>query len=231
MTTEDRLREALRAVDAYQPSPDLWARVEGSIEEDRRHRRRVLRVLGGILVTLAVAGVIGFAARVPTSDGMAVDWRAMAAIEVLLLLALIVGLGPALRRFGRTFVADVFRAHPATGRAFLALLDVAFYLVTAGYVLVSMRLDQPSPGELGVLAAQLSEAGARIGGLLLLMGVLHAVTLLALPFLGIVFTSGWHRPGGREHRPVPVGILIVAVGVIALALVAVGFLLVGIGGL
>jgi hypothetical protein len=230
MTTEDRLRDALRAADAYQPSPDLWARVEGSIEEDRRHRRRVLRVLGAILLAIAVAAAIAFAARVPTSDGTAVDWRAMAAIEVLLLLALIVGLGPALRRFGRMFVADVFRASPETGRAFLVLLDVAFYLVTAGYVLVSVSLDQPNAGELGVLAAQLSAAAARIGGLLLVMGVLHVATLLALPLLGIAFTSGWYRPAGRERHPVPVAVLIVAVAAIAAVLVVVGFVLVGLGG-
>lgn len=231
MTTEERLRNALRAADAYQPSPDLWARVEGSIEEDRRHRRRVLRGIGGIVATLAIAAAIGFAARVPTVEGTAVDWRAMAVVEVLLLASLIVGLGPALRRFGATFVADAFRANPSTGRTFLALLDVAFYLVTAGYVLVSLRLDQPNPGELGVLAAQLSHAATRIGGLLLLMGLLHVATLVALPLLGVVFTSGWHLDSGKERRPVPVAVLVLAVAAIGAVFVAVVAAVInGVGG-
>lgn len=230
MTTEDRLRNALRAADAYHPSPDLWARVEGSIEADRRHRRRVERVLGGILVMLVSTGAIGFAARVSTTAGTAVDWRAMAALEAMLLAGLIVGLGPGLRRFGQTFVAEVFRANPATGRAFLRLVDVAFYLVTAGYVLVSMRLEPPDPGELIPLDSQLSHASTRIGGLLLLMGILHVATLITLPVLGVVFTSGWRRNGGEERRPVPVAVLVLAVAALGAVLVAAGIVLVGMSG-
>lgn len=229
MTTEERLRAALLAADRYRPSPDLWARVAGSIEEDRRHRRRVARVLGviaGVLLAVVVAGV---AARVATRDGVAVDWRVLEGLEVVVLVTLIAGLGPALRRFGRTFVADVFRASPSTGRNFLLLLDIAFYLVAAGYVLVTVQLGQTGASDPDALASQLGGAAQRIGGVLLVMGVLHVATLIALPMLGPVFTSGWYRGDGRE-RLTPVAVLVVAVVAIAAVLVGVAFVLIGVGG-
>jgi hypothetical protein len=228
MTTEQRLHEALRAADAYEPSPDLWARVERSIEDDQSHRRRVVRTL--IAAGALAAGVLIAGAALRTPDGLAVDWRAMQVIEMVVLLALIVGLGPALRRFGGTFVAGVFRANPPTGRAFLALLDVAFYLVTVGYVFVSTNLADATAQDAAALASQFGDAALRIGGLLLVMGVLHVATVITLPLLGVVFTSGRRRASGGAAHTIPASLLVIAVGAIAAGLVAVAAVLVGVGG-
>jgi hypothetical protein len=34
---------------------------------------------------------------------------------------------------------------------------------------------------------------ARMGGLALLMGLLHSLTIVVLPILGLVFADGWRR--------------------------------------
>ncbi len=232
MTTEQQLREALRAVDDYEPSPDLWARVEGSIEADREHRRRLMRMFVGIAVAIAVLVAVAMFSVVGVGEQY-VEWRAMELIETAVLATLVVGLGPAIRRFGRTFAGDVFRANPATGRSFLRLLDVAFYLVFGGYILVTSSFLRPSVLEVGFLADQLGNAALRIGGLVLLMGVLHVVTLLALPVLGIAFTSGWRSAAGdddespeRGARSVPPWMLVVGVAAIAGLLVIVALVVV-----
>ena len=235
MTTEQQLRDALSVADQYEPSPDLWARVEGSIEEDRRHRKLLVRMVIGVLVTLGLLGGMAAASLVDRGVERFVDWRAMEAIETALLVTLVLVLGPALRRFGRTFATDVFRANPDTATDFLRLVDVAFYLVAGGYVLVTTAFDRPGSLDFDVLAHQLAGAAGRIGGLLLLLGVLHVVTLFALPILGIAFTSGWWRgdatPGSHDPaRPIPTPVLVVAVGVLAAALVGVALLLLGLGG-
>lgn len=224
MTTEEQLRDALRQADLYEPSVDLWARVEGSIEEDRHHRRRVVRTLTGVATMLAILSGFAALSLVGTGSGRSVDWRVMEAVEAALLVAIVLALGPAIRRFGRTLAADVFRTNPATGRRFLLVLDLAYYLVFAGYVMVTTRFARPGALDVGVLASQLEDAAMRTGGLLLLMGVLHVVTVLALPILGIAFTSSWrHEQGeGRGPRPIPTAVLVLGVAAIAAALVFLG---------
>lgn len=232
MTTEQQLREALRAVDGYQPSPDLWARVEGSIEADRLHRRRLMRLFVGIASAVAVLVAVAMLSLVGVGDQRRVDWRALELVETAVLATLVLGLGPAIRRFGRTFASDVFRVNPPTSRSFLRLLDVAFYLVFGGYILVTSSFVRPGLLAIGVLADQLGDAALRIGGLLLLMGVLHVVTLLALPVLGIAFTSGWRHDEadgdgpGRAARPLPPWVLVVGVAALAGCLVVVAFFVV-----
>ncbi|MBI2237588.1 MAG: hypothetical protein HYU54_03565, partial [Actinobacteria bacterium] len=49
MSLEERLREVLRRTDEYEPSPDLFARVRRSIEEDAAHRRRIRRAVASAL--------------------------------------------------------------------------------------------------------------------------------------------------------------------------------------
>jgi hypothetical protein len=217
MTLEERLTAALRSADGYAPSRDLWDRVIHSIEEDQQHRQRVRRVLAVILAVLVVLVGLGVA-NVETVDGaQRIDWRWLEGLVTTALIALILALGPALRRFGRGYAGEVFAAHPPAGERLLRLLDVAYYLVFFGYVLVSTRLGAPEAYLDFELGGQIEEALARIGGLLIVMGVLHAITLLALPVVGLVFTAT--RSGARLPKWLTVILVLVAVWV---ALQAVG---------
>lgn len=227
MTFEERLRQTLRSADTYAPSSDLWDRVVHSIEEDGLHRQRVRRVVGIVAAVFVVLAAL-VALNMETVDGAhRVDWRWLEGIVAVALVALLLTLGPSLRRFGRGYAGEVFAAHPPTGALLLRLLDVAYYLVFTGFVLVSTRLQAPDAYLGFEMGTQIEEALARIGGLLLVMGVLHAATLMALPAVGLVFTTT--RAGTRLPRWLAV-VLVVAAGWMAIQVVAGFFALLGQGG-
>lgn len=69
----------------------------------------------------------------------------------------------------------------------LRVLDIAFYLVFTGYILMTVSFDSPS--RTTVLAYQLATACARSGGLLLIMGLLLAVTFMFVPLLALLHNS------------------------------------------
>lgn len=187
MSVEQRLTSALRRGDDYEPSPDLWARVVHSIEEDRNHRRRVRRT--GLAVALSLAGLVA-CAYLGLEDGpfgRRIDWRVLEALETVGLVGLVLGFGPAVRRFGRGYCTDMFRSRPSTGEALLLVLDVAFYLVFAGYILLSA--DFETAIRTVVLADQLGAIAIRVGGLLLAMGALHAVTFTFIPLVALIHNS------------------------------------------
>lgn len=226
MTIERRISEAFTAVDDFEPSVDLWARVNRSIEEDRAHRKR-LRVIttlvsGGLLALFG----IGWLFRVETSLGrMAVEWRAMEAIVTVALVLLVLSLGPAVRRFGDGYAGIIFRTNPETGERFIRLIDIAYYLVFAGYVLLTSEFEQPIESALGA-GDQLRTGLARIGGLLVLMGVMHGAMFIVLPLVGLVFTATWHG------RPLPrwINAVLILGGAAAAGAVLIGALVVlGIG--
>ena len=155
--------------------------------------------------------VLGALFRVETSLGrLAIEWRAMEIIETLVLALLILVLGPAVRRFGEGYAEAVFRAHPTTGTGFVRLLDVAYYLVFTGYLLVSTEFEKPIEALFG-LGDQVQAAAGRTGGLLLIMGVLHGMTILVMPLLGVVFTAVWHK----RRLPRSINIVLVVVGILA----------------
>jgi hypothetical protein len=193
MTTEDRLREALHRADQYAPSPDLFARVRRSIEEDLAHRRRVRQVVAATLAGVLALGVwIAWSVRVV--DGrLVVPWWAVEVAVDAVLVALVVVLGPLIKRFGKTYVGNVFRANPSTGERFLALFDIAYYLIFVGYILVTTRYAPQTTWLTVGLGAQLRDEAVRLGGLLLLMGVLHEIAIGTLPVIGLLFSSGWWR--------------------------------------
>lgn len=209
MSTEQRLAEALAAAKDYEVSPDLWTRVVHTIEEQRDHRRRLMVTVTAIIVVVAVS-VAAVAASVERLAGRArVDWRALEAVEFIVLLVLVASLGPAIRRFGRGFVSDLFVTNPETGTRLLGLLDLAYYLVFAGYIFVTSRLDRPIAYLAIDIGDQLEEAVFRVAGLLLAMGVLHALTLAALPVVALVFNST--RAGTKLPRWLVVILMVVGV--------------------
>ena len=216
MTTEQRLTAALRSTERYGASPDLWSRVVHSIEEDRRHRRLVWTAGSLVAVALAAAIVVGALSIEVRNGRNRIDWRVLESLEIGVATALILAMAPAIRRFGRGYVGDIFRTSVATGERLLRLLDVAYYLLFAGYVLITTRLSAPIAFANIDIGDQIEQAAIRLGGLLLLLGVLHAVTLMAMPVVGLVFNTT--RAGRRLPRWVAIGLGLVAVATALVAL-------------
>ena len=153
---EERLTRVLRESASHAgPAPDLFARVRRSVEDDRRRRaqrRRAIAVLG-CLVGAIVAIVVGVADL--NQGAVLMDWWILELLTTAVLIGIAAWLGPFIRRFGRSYAADVFRANPRTGKSFIVLADIAYYLIFTAYVLFTVRFEpQDSWGNL-VTARQL----------------------------------------------------------------------------
>ena len=111
------------------------------------------------------------------------SWWVIELITNLVLIGIVVILGPLIKRFGRAYAGDVFRANPRTGKSYLILMDVAYYLIFSAYILFTIRFE-PSAGWENSAAAQLQDEVVRVGGMLLLMGMLHGLNVLSLPLIG-----------------------------------------------
>lgn len=221
MNVEQRLIQAFDDIDRVEASADLWSRVVHSIEEDRRHRRNVASTTAYVLAACAAFGLAMWIGLVEGPAGRHVGWKTLEIVETTLLVAIVVTLAPAIRRFGRGFADDLWPAVPATAPALLRLLDIAYALVTSGYVLLSAQFDAHLQSS-NPLAGQLADTSERVAGLVLVIGVLHAATIGALPLLALVSNST------RTNTKLPRWIvwLLVACGI------ALGFLLTNlIGGL
>jgi hypothetical protein len=195
MTVEQRLADAFAHTDRVEPSSDLWSRVVHSIEEDRLHRTRLLRTALAVGVGLAALVVLALLTLTDGPSGMYVPWQVMELLEASALVVLTVALAPAIRRFGRGYASDLFASSRHTAHAMLSVLDLAYYLIFAGYILLSVELRIPIDDWRLNWAEQVQDASGRIGGLLLVMGLLHAITLIALPLLALIVNST--RTGSR----------------------------------
>jgi hypothetical protein len=200
VSVEHLLRHAMQQADDYEVSPDLFARVRRSIEEDVAHRRRV-RVAAG----WSVAGVLAIATYLVVMaevvDGRVTwPWWSLELLTAAILIALILVVGPLIRRFGGIFASSVFIANPATAKHFLRVLDVAYYLVFSAFVVIETQVV-PKQEWLGPdgTRVHLDWLAERIGALLLLMGVLHAITIATLPVLGVLFSSIWRQLTAEER--------------------------------
>ena len=192
MTVEQLLTDALHGADDYLPSPDLFAKVQRSIEEDAAHRRRVRRALTWTAVGL-IAAVAWVAAFIDIAGGtVTMPWWAVEVLTTAILVTVVVILGPVIRRFGRGLTLEVFRSNRATSERFLVLLDFAYYLVFTAFILMTTNFSTQTDWG-GNLAGQLESVLERIGGLLLVMGILHALTIAVLPVMGLIFASNWRR--------------------------------------
>ena len=125
-------------------------------------------------------------------------WWVIELITNIVLVALAVGLGPFIKRFGRSYAADVFRANPRTGKSYLVLTDVAYYLIFTSFVLFTVTFVQSADWERST-GAQLKDEVARVGGILLIMGILHAANVVALPIIGGLLAGT--RPSGAAGPP------------------------------
>jgi hypothetical protein len=116
------------------------------------------------------------------------DWWILELIFVAVMLVALAVLGPLIKRFGRAYAADVFQANPRTGKSYLVLMDIAYYLIFGAYVLFVIKWEPDTDWADEVNAAQLQASVVRLGGMILLMGLLHGLNVLSLPLIGRVFT-------------------------------------------
>lgn len=185
---ENLLHDALTdAGDHAVPSVDLFDRVQTSIAADRSRRRsrQHIATLAVTLTTLAAASITTITYQQGEPN---MDWWILELIAFAVLGALALVLGPFIKRFGRSYAADVFRSNPSTGKSFIVLTDFAYYLIFSAYILFTTTVDRPRDWTTSVGAEQVQHNLIRGGGILLIIGVLHGVNLLVLPIIGRLLT-------------------------------------------
>ena len=197
-SVERRLHQALQSDTSGRASPDLLGRVLGSIADDasRRHKRR--RVIAAWMVSAVLATTLILTLSPQRNGRLVMDWWILELATTGLLIGLAFWLGPFIKRFGKAYAADVFHDNPQTGKSFIVLTDIVYYLIFTAYILFTVSFEANS--ETGnVNASQLKIETARIGGILLIIGVLHGVNLVLMPVLGRLFSMNRHLAGPSQH--------------------------------
>jgi hypothetical protein len=97
-------------------------------------------------------------------------------LYLMISTALTVVVGTGLARSGRAFLLDVFGGNDTLARAVSRLLVLGFYLLSLGFVTLTMRTH----GDIASARAGLQLLSVKIGEVLLVLGVLPLVTLAAL---------------------------------------------------
>jgi hypothetical protein len=120
------------------------------------------------------------------------DWWILELLWFAGMVGLALWLGPFIRRFGKSYAADVFRSNPRTGKSFIVLMDVAYYLIFFAYILFTVQFEPASGWQATVAADQLRATAVRLGGILLIIGVLHGANVIALPIIGRLLTLNRH---------------------------------------
>lgn len=182
--------------------PDLFARVARTIEEDAARRRFRLELAAGIVAFVVANVALGLALSDYVNGRVVMAWWVIELITNIVLVAIAVALGPFIKRFGRSYAADVFRANPRTGKSYLVLTDVAYYLIFTAFILFTVRFEQADDWVVSRAALYQHEL-ARVGGILLVMGLLHTANVVALPVIGNLL-AGVRRHGGSAQGP-PLG--------------------------
>jgi uncharacterized iron-regulated membrane protein len=131
------------------------------------------------------------------------DWWILELISTAVLVGVALWLGPLIKRYGKSYAADVFRANPRTGKSFIVLTDFAYYLIFFAYILFTLSFEPKGGWAETVNAGQLQHETARLGGILLILGVLHGVNLLAMPIMGRLLTLNRRLDEGSPPTPPP----------------------------
>ncbi len=118
----------------------------------------------------------------------------------VVLIGIAMWLGPFIKRFGRAYAADVFHDNPMTGKSYIVLTDVVYYLLFTAYILFTVRLEPQLKWFGEANAEQLKESLVRIGGILLIIGALHGINIVLMPMLGRLFSLNRRLPDriGRD---------------------------------
>jgi hypothetical protein len=204
---EDRFGEAVHDVlhdrGDIQPSADLFTRVVDSINADgkRRRRRRGVALLWVVALAFAAVAVLTLSPR--NAEGvLTMPWWILELVTTAVLVAIALWLGPFIKRFGRAYAADVFHDNPLTGKSYIVLTDVVYYLIFTAYILFTVRLEPPDSGSIsGLVTAELVQQElVRIGGILLIIGILHGLNIVLMPVLGRLFSLNRRLPPGSVPR-------------------------------
>lgn len=90
-------------------------------------------------------------------------------VYLVISLTLMFWVGRTLQANGGLFLVDVFRGNTALAQAVNHLLVVGFYLINLGFVCLTLRMtDAPQNAQ-----AAIESLSIKIGGVLLVLGVLH----------------------------------------------------------
>jgi hypothetical protein len=188
-TLERRLTDALAAGAAQvSPAPDLFSRVADSIAADRRRRQLLLRGVGVILAAFAALISLGLGMSTYSNGRLVMPWWALEIIATIVLIAMALWLGPFIKRFGRAYAADVFKANPLTGKSYIVLTDIVYYLIFTAYILFTTSFEPDEGWAANVTASQAQFSVVRVGGILLIIGVLHGLNIVLMPVLGRLFS-------------------------------------------
>ncbi len=186
---EQRLRDALvDEADGLAQSDDLFARVALSIDDDRRLRRQRRRRLAVIGCLAGAVAAVALSTTERTKGEIVMDWWILELLWFSGMVFLALWLGPFIKRFGKSYAADVFRANPRTGKSFIVLMDVAYYLIFFAFILFTVKFEPDAGWADTVNAAQLQAVTIRLGGILLIVGLLHGLNVLMLPMIGRILT-------------------------------------------
>ncbi len=138
---EGRLHDALVGAASETPSPDLFERVQLSIDADRRRsaerRAVVVRLLLGVVLTAVL--VVPFCSV--DNGRFVMPWWVLEVLTTGLLVVIALWLGPFIKRFGRAYAADVFHDNPLTGKSYIVLTDIVYYLIFTAYILFTVRFE------------------------------------------------------------------------------------------
>ena len=104
----------------------------------RRQRRRRIAVVACLVGALA-AVVVATTER--TKGELVMDWWVLELLWFTGMVVLALWLGPFIRRFGKSYAADVFRANPRTGKSFIVLMDMAYYLIFFAFILFTVQFE------------------------------------------------------------------------------------------
>jgi len=141
---ETRLHDALGDAGSHtHPSPDLFARVVGSIAEDRARRRRVRTIALLWVAGVALLALLTVTLTPKDEEGMHMPWWILEIATNVVLIGIALWLGPFIKRFGRAYAADVFHDNPQTGKSYIVLTDIVYYLIFTAYILFTIRVDAP----------------------------------------------------------------------------------------
>lgn len=195
---EDRLTRALSDY-PMEPSPDLFDRVVESIAADRARRRSVLTwsAAGLLALVLAVTAVLTLTPRV--NGALAMPWWILEVATNVVLAAIALWLGPFIKRFGRAYAADVFHDNPLTGKSYIVLTDIVYYLIFSAYILFTVKVAPEADWGItqpvtDVTAGQVTYELMRVGGILLIIGILHGLNIVLMPVLGRLFSLNRRLP-------------------------------------
>lgn len=197
---EDLITQALhpRGTTPPPPSPDLFSRVMESVDDDRRRRRHATRVATAWVVGLVVAALAILTLTPRRNGALVMPWWILEVATNLALVGIAMWLGPFIKRFGRAYAADVFHDNPRTGKSYIVLTDVVYYLIFSAYILFSVhfapQVDWKNDITGFVTAEQLTFEVGRVGGILLIIGILHGLNIVLMPVLGRLFSMNRRLP-------------------------------------